>query len=746
MRKIINIDEDWFFTKESITSFNLIAKNSTCEKVNLPHTWNSLDGQDGSDYYTGLCTYQKVLNMDHSLANSTIYIEFEGVNSVCEVLLDGKFIGKHEGGHSTFRFDITKYMNWGKENILTVKVDNSMNECVYPIRADYTFYGGIYRSVNIIAVNPSHFSLSDYGSTGIYITPKVEMNTAQITIEAMVDNPEQCEAIYTILDAQRNSIISQCVQASREKIVLDIINPILWNGFENPYLYSLIAQIKKKDEVLDKIEIPFGIRYFHINVENGFFLNGENYHLNGVCRHQDRENMGWAITKKEHEEDMELIKEIGATAIRLAHYQHDQHFYELCDKNGFIVWAEIPFISIMTDNEEAHKNARNQMKELIKQNYNHPSICFWGLQNEVAIGGESEKLYENVKDLNKLVKALDDTRITTSANLFYVDNDSELNYISDVVSYNLYLGWYNCEIDDFDEWLEKFHKDNPQVPLGISEYGCDAVLTYHSEKPERQDYTEEFQAYYHEKVWEIFKNKKFLWSTYIWNMFDFASSLRNEGGVRGRNNKGLVTYDRKIKKDAFYFYKAQWSDNKFVHICSKRFVKRVENSIRLKIYSNCNEITLWVNEELVGTKTVENKIVVFHEVAISLGRSIIRAESNCGCVDVSEIIGVTQADESYVYKNENPKRNRVIHWFEDNKTEEELFPKDYFSVRDKLGTILNNPETKSLVESYTGDIFNTSHIKSSLGMTLERILVLNCGQLSDEIMIEIHKKLSKIKK
>lgn len=748
MRKILNINNDWFFTKDILSddSLNFIDTN-TMDKVALPHTWNNLDGQDGgNDYHKELCTYQKELSIDNSLSDKKIFIEFGAVNSISEVFLNRKFIGRHEGGYSAFRFDITNEINWGGKNILTVKADNSTNQCVYPLNADYTFYGGIYRDVNIIAVENTHFDLMDHGSAGIYVTPKVEKDAAVVTVEARVMNPGKREAVYTILDAAGIRIASERVQASNGKIVLKVDNPCLWNGRDNPYLYSIIAQIKEENVIIDEIKIPFGIRYFNVDAERGFFLNGEKYALNGVCRHQDREDMGWAITKKEHKEDIEIIKEIGASSIRLAHYQHDQYFYDLCDESGLVVWAEIPFISSMSEEKQAQLNARSQMIELIKQNYNHPSICFWGLQNEVAIGGESEKVYENVRDLNRLVKELDSTRLTTSANLFYVDNNSHLNFISDVIAYNLYLGWYNGEINDFDKWFDTFHKDNPQVPLGMSEYGCDAVLKYHTEKPERQDYTEEFQSYYHEKVWEIFCSKKFLWCTYIWNMFDFGSDLRNEGGVKGRNNKGLVSFDRKVKKDSFYYYKAQWSAEKFVHINSKRFVERATEVTNIKIYSNCKELSIMVNGEKIGTQRSDNKVFLFEDVAINIGDNLIKAESNCGCIDEIKIIRVDEPNKSYVYVNENPRRNRVIHWFENNTTEAEIFPKDSYSVRDKFGVILENLEAKAVVESYVPELFNNPRTKTAKGMTLERILVLGGGDLSDDIFKEINKKLTMIKK
>lgn len=745
MRTILNINNYWFFTKSLLDNYHNINTEGM-ESVNLPHTWNNFDGQDGGDdYYKGICTYQKELNLDISLSDKNIFIEFCAVNSICEVFLNGKFIGRHEGGYSAFRFEITNAVKWSEKNILAVRVDNTINQSVLPIRADFTFYGGIYRDVNIIAVDKTHYSLMDHGSTGIYVTPKIDKDVGSVDIEVKIENPGHNTAIYTILDGNGDEIASQTVQAATGKANLTVSNPYLWNGRKNPYLYTLVAQIKDNNEILDEIKIPFGFRYFNVDREKGFFLNGKKYALYGVSRHQDRENMGWAITKKEHKEDIELIKEIGASSIRLAHYQHDQYFYDLCDENGFVVWAEIPFLSL-SENSESHPNGRSQMIELVKQNYNHPSICFWGLQNEVAIGGEGPELYENVRDINNLVKELDSTRLTTSANLFYVDNDSELNYISDIVSYNLYLGWYNGEIGDFDKWLDDFHKLNPQVPIGISEYGCDANIQFHSEKPERQDYSEEFQAYYHEKVWDIFSKKDYMWSTYVWNMFEFGSDARNEGGVKGRNNKGLVTFDRKVKKDSFYYYKAQWSEEKFVHITSKRFVDRVGETTNIKIYSNCEDVVLWVNGVRFGEKNSINGVFCFDNVPLSMGDNLIKAISSCGCIDEAKIIRVESPNESYIYKSKSQRGNRVIHWFEGNETQEEIFPKDCYSVRDKVGTILESPEAKSLVESYIPDIFNNPRLNTAKGMPLERILVWSGAKLSDDVFKEINKKLTMIKK
>lgn len=431
-------------------------------------------------------------------------------------------------------------------------------------------------------------------------------------------------------------------------------------------MYTANISMVSFNDTVDEVSIPFGVRYYYVDPEKGFFLNGEHLPLRGVSRHQDRKDKGWAITEQEQAEDMAFIKEIGATSIRLAHYQHSQYFYDLCDKEGMVIWAEIPFISVMSRHELEGINAKQQMLELIKQNFNHPSILFWGLQNEIQIGGERPEVRRLVKELNELTKQEDPTRLTTMANVLFVKEEDEYNRMTDVIGYNKYYGWYHGKAEDFEPWVEKFHTINPDVPLCISEYGVEGIVQYHSASPKVKDYTEEYHTLYHEIVWKIFEKRPFLWATYVWNMFDFGANIRDEGGVKGRNNKGLVTYDRRIRKDAFYMYKAHWSEEKFVHITSKRYVDRPDDSIQLKVYSNCKEVTLYVNGGKFQSIISDDKIFVFENVSLAEGINEISAvsvEDNVQYMDTARFNKVSIPNSSY----EAPvadKGEEVNNWFQ----------------------------------------------------------------------------------
>lgn len=536
------------------------------------------------------------------------------------------------------------------------------------------------------------------------------------------------------------------------KLPVSIDKPHLWHGKENPYLYKAKVSLVSYNDTLDAVTIPFGVRYFYVDPEKGFFLNGVHYPLRGVSRHQDRKDKGWALSHDDQREDMEIIKEIGATSIRLAHYQHDQFFYDLCDQEGMVVWAEIPFISVMGKSDKNGENAKQQLIELIRQNFNHPSIMFWGIQNEIQIGGERLEVRQVVQELNKLAKKEDPTRFTTQANVMFVPDTDEYNDITDVLGYNKYYGWYNGKAEDFAGWIDGFHKKNPHVPLCISEYGAEGIIEYHSTEPKVRDYSEEYHTFYHETVWKIFEKRPFLWGTYVWNMFDFGSAIRDEGGVQGRNNKGLVTYDRKIKKDAFYLYKAHWSDEKFVHITSKRFVDRADDTIMVKIYSNCNQVTLFVNGEEITSKNSEEKIFVFENVKLRDGLNVIRA--------VTQAEGVTYEDTAVFNKVDEPNPSYVApvgetgiaveNWFEmpdvgDVEIEELEIPEGVFSTRSSLREIFDNEEARAIFIKYFGDIEEKPLFSMMMDLTVEQIATLAEDVFTEKVMYLLNKELMKIK-
>lgn len=601
MRKILNINKDWLFIKEDI---DINKDGINFENVNVPHTWNAIDGSDGGDdYYRGRCWYRKTLDIINPNENGKVFLEFRGVNSSCEVYLNKEYVGRHDGGYSTFRFDITSFVK--DENVLDVCADNRYTDKVYPQKADFTFYGGIYRDVNIIYTDNTHFDLEYFGGEGLMITPKVKEDLkGELEVKCFVKGCEDYKLDITIFDSEGKEFAKLENNTSKE---LDNIH--LWDSVNDPYLYKCTAKLIVKDKEVDEVSDYFGFRSFSVDPKKGFFLNGRSFPLHGVCRHQDRKLMGNAITKAEHEEDIALIKEIGANTVRLAHYQHDDYFYDLCDKEGFVVWAEIPYISRHMVN--ANDNTVSQMTELIVQEYNHPSICFWGVSNEITMfHNDIKDMLENHKRLNDLCHTLDPTRLTTLACYSVCAPFNKSAHITDVVSWNLYLGWYVPGFFLNDLWFFIFKLFYPKRVIGMSEYGAEGMPNLHSLHPRRGDNTEEYQIKYHEYMLKFYEKATYLWATHVWNMFDFAADARNQGGEPGMNHKGLITYDRKTKKDSFYLYKAYWTNEPMVHITGKRFENRTGSKLYVKVYSNQEEVSLYNNGTLIETKK-GNKVFNF---------------------------------------------------------------------------------------------------------------------------------------
>ena len=758
MRKIININNDWLFSKTQKNAPTDLQ--SEWEKINLPHTYNGSDGQDGgNDYYRGKCFYAKEISKNDFEEDRLVFLEINGANSSSEVFIDGEKLFTHHGGYSTFRVDITDKLK--DKSILSVATDNSPNDFVYPQMADFTFYGGLYRDVNIITVAKSHFDLEYYGGPGIQITPEIKGTSAEIDVKAYVKNAENCDIKFAIKDNGK-IVAEKIVSASKAQEMLTIENVHLWNGRKDPYLYTMEAELISGEKVLDNISARFGCRTFEIDPDRGFILNGKEYPLRGVSRHQDRPGIGNALTEKEHREDIDLIYELGANTIRLAHYQHSQTFYDLCDEKGFVLWAEIPYIS--KHMPSGRENTISQMKELVIQNYNHPSIFVWGLSNEITMNGaKDESLVENHKELNDLVHSLDKTRLTTVAAVTMCGIDEEYVHISDVVSYNHYFGWYGGNVHMNGKWFDDFHKKYPKKAIGLSEYGAEA-LNWHTSNPEQGDYTEEYQSYYHEEMIKQIIPRKYIWATHVWNMFDFAADARSEGGENGMNHKGLVTFDRQYKKDSFYAYKAWLSDEKFVHICSKRYVDRVEDVTKVTVYSNCDEVELFANGKSVG-KQKKGEYPFFRFEVKNEGETILKAVAG-EYTDESKIRKVETFNEDYRMKDEGS----VINWFEIDT------PAGYLSINDTLGDILkpfkgkivlvktllklkntlsgdsDKPKEKEKKKksggkfSVMGFDINKTMIEMAKGFTVKRILMMIGGQLSKEDVLEINKSLNKIKK
>ena len=678
MRKVININDNWTF-----------EKNGRGEIVQLPHSFNAVDGQETADYYRGRCCYTKILP---PMEDKT-YIEFGAANSVAEVYVNNTKVGEHRGGYSLFRFDITPYLSDSLDNIIKVYVDNSDFQDIYPSNADFTFYGGIYRDVKLItSLSDCHFSLKK-GLYGLKAIAKVNGEKGEVSIEPTIENKSyEIKATYTLFDANGKEVAATTVPSTDVKVKLFLDNPQLWNSVEDPYLYTLRAALTQNDEKIDEVEFKIGFRTITFDSEKGCFLNGKHIKLKGVSRHQDRFHMGNALNEKEHREDLEIIKDLGANSIRLAHYQHDQIFYDICDEMGFIVWAEIPVISMYS--ERKLDNAVSQLTELITQNINHPSIYCWSVQNEITISGVTKSLESGINKLNYLAHTLDPSRPTASAQFMMNKTSSSMNEITDILGYNLYFGWYMQTFNAIDAWLDKFHSENPKIKLCLSEYGAEGIIKYQNDYGIQGDYSETYQARFHEHYARAINERDWLWGSYVWNMFDFGAANRDEGGVKGRNNKGLVTLDRKIRKDSFYVYKAFWSDSPFVHMGGERYTERLIGKTNIPVYSNLDEVTLIINGESITKKC--DKVVYFEGVNIVDGENIVKAIAG-DCSHEYKIIGVTKENEEYKLTDSG---SFVKNWFQ---SDDGNIKPDYFSVNDSVGELLKSQEVQTMIKTLLGD-------------------------------------------
>ena len=749
MRKIQNLNAKWAFSKETARVPETMPENWVW--VNLPHSWNAIDGQDGdNDYYRGTCLYAKKLVKTDIPEAAQYYLEFEGANSSADVYVNGKKLAHHDGGYSTWRVNITDALDF--DNLIVVAVDNAPSDRVYPQSADFTFYGGLYRNVNLIAVEDSHFDLDYFGGQGIMVTPEIKGDDAAVTVETFVTNGQLGQKVeISILDAEGNTVASAI--SDDTKATLDIKNVHLWNGRPDPYLYTAVAKLTCDGKELDSVKTRFGCRTFEIDPERGFILNGREYPLRGVSRHQDRWGIGNALLPEHHAEDIDLIMEVGATTIRLAHYQHAQYFYDLCDEKGLVLWAEIPYISNHMPN--GRENTISQMKELITQNYNHPSIVVWGLSNEITIGGASDPdLIDNHRVLNDLVHEMDKTRLTTIACVSMCGIDEEYVHIPDVVSYNHYFGWYGGETSMNGPWFDNFHKKYPKTPIGISEYGCEA-LNWHTSNPMQGDYTEEYQCYYHEELIKQLFTRPYIWATHVWNMFDFGADARAEGGENGQNHKGLVTFDRKYKKDSFYAYKAWLSDEPFVHLCSKRYIDRVEDVTKVTVYSNLPEVELFANGKSLGKKTAADHFFYF-EVP-NVGRTELTAVAG-NCKDCSVINKVDEFNSDYRLK----EQGAIINWFD------VTMPEGYLSINDKLSDVMATVRGKLIFMELAAKLMkgmkkgkdgsaevagfkmSDSMMQMMGGFTVLRLATMAGGMMNIEFtadeLLDLNAKLNKIKK
>ena len=730
MRTNVSMNNDWRFSKASVVPGEL----PDWEQVTLPHTWNAADGQDGgNDYWRGTACYAKSFARPEAPENSRVYLEVNGAAMTAEVFINGQKKCRHEGGYSTFRVDLTDDLQ--AENLLCITVDNSENDRVYPQKADFTFYGGLYRDVNLVIVPESHFELEKDGTPGIKVTPEVNLveKTAVVTVETW----QNADCVAITVNGETRTVASANGHACAQ---FTIENVHLWDGLEDPYLYEAVAKLESGDMVSAR----FGCRMMEFDPNKGFVLNGRSYPLRGVSRHQDRQGIGSALTAREHREDMALIREMGANSIRLAHYQHSQLFYDLCDETGMVVWAEIPYITEHMPG--GRQNTLDQMRELITQCYNHPSIACWGLSNEVAVHGVSQDLMENHQLLNDLCHHMDSTRPTTMAHAFMLEHENPLVNLPDIASYNLYFGWYLGTLEQNDSFFDEYHAKYPDRVMGFSEYGADANVTFQSSRPEAGDYSEQYQCLYHEYVLGCIERHPWLWATHAWNMFDFAADGRDEGGAHGLNQKGLVSFDRKLKKDAFYLYKAAWNRQEpFVHLCGSRYVNRAEEETLVKVYSNQPQVTLLVDGQEAGC--LSGRTVFDFKVRIT-GEHTITAVSG-DCRDTMVIRRVEQPDTSYRFA----QAGGISNWFD-----EADFRTDCFSIRDSFGALMAHPEAGRIVGALMqklvasrGDVAKSASNNANLqkmmaAMSLEALLKKGGDAVPKEMIQQLNEQLQQIRK
>lgn len=754
MRNIINLNKDWKFIQKDAGLPNSLPTDWT--SVDLPHTWNAVDGHDGNGSFDrGTYWYAKTFaTPKQAFGGNRVFVEILAAGQQATVYVNGTEVVYHEGGYSTFRADVTDFCKEDGENLLVVACSNERKESVYPQSADFTFYGGLYRGVNIISVPDAHFDLEYYGGPGIQVTPTpCDCGGAMFDIVTYTKGiDENFTVLYSICDAEGKEVAGGCRPADDTKIKLFVPDAKKWE-IDDPYLYTVTALLQRRNEAFDEVSARVGVRSFSCDPDKGFIINGKETPLRGVSRHQDMLYKGNALSKADHYHDAELIKELGANTIRLAHYQHNQYFYDACDEMGFVVWAEIPFISVMNKDPEAHQNCISQMKELIIQNYNHPSICFWGISNEILIGGISEQLVENHKELNELVKELDPTRLTTIAHVSMTPIESPLHHITDVISYNHYFGWYGGKMEENGPWMDNFHKVHPDLCLGLSEYGCEGIVTYHGPNPACKDYSEEYQALYHEHMAKMLEERPWIWSSHVWNMFDFGCAARDEGGVAGRNNKGLVTMDRKTKKDSYYIYKAYWNKAPMVHICGRRYAQRAGETTEIRVYSNQPTVTLYLNGEKAEEKSAE-KVFVF-TVALAEGQNIVVAEAG-GVKDSITLEKVEKEPEIYVLPEVNERAEGVANWFStvgemDLKAPME-FPEGKYNIHCTMEEIAESPEALAVLTEAVKLAMNMKVTPGAgmwdmmKGMTPERIGQMAGNMIPEGFIESLNLKLTKIEK
>ncbi|HVU16632.1 MAG TPA: glycoside hydrolase family 2 TIM barrel-domain containing protein [Candidatus Didemnitutus sp.] len=650
-RETIAFDAGWHFALQPAgkgfeqPSFD----DSTWATISVPHTWNAIDGQDGGTYVRGDGWYRRTFTADPAWKGRRVFLQFDAVNRVADVYLNGRLLGHHAGGYTRFRFDLTDGLLPGN-NVLAVRANNEANN-TFPLGGDFTMDGGIYRHVALVLVSPQHIAMQDHGSPGVFVTPQeISTDEAGVAVRTLLEDSGlawgSARVAVRIFDATGKSVASSEAPANAAENVqhLAVVTPHLWQGRERPYLYRVRVELRQGATVLDAVEQPLGFRRVRIDPDKGFFLNDRHTELHGVNYHQDMMDRGYAVADADRERDFAIMTELGVTTIRLCHYPHDERAYDLCDRLGILAWAEFPFVFDTPTAETAPAclaNAREQLREFIRQNYNHPAIFCWSIGNETS-NGHLDLAEPILRALNAEVKEEDPTRPTSYAS--HHGDDDPRNFIPDVVGFNRYYGWYTGQPSQLAERLDNFHRKYPQTAMAITEYGAGASIFQHEQHPPFRSKTqargpwhpEEWQDEVHEASWLTLSNRPFIWATYLWVMFDFASDGRSEGDHAGRNDKGLVTYDRRVRKDAYYWYQANWTTTPMVYLTSRRDTLRLEARTDVKAYSNCESVELFVNGVSRGTLTSTDHRFVWKDIELAPGSNRIAVEARSGAVRITD--------------------------------------------------------------------------------------------------------------
>ena len=715
--KKISLNESWRFRRlpgcalENAPDIDL--NTFPAETVSLPHTWYRDD-----DVYQGLCVYEKELPRPEG---DCLYLSFDAADQRCAVYVNGALCGGHRGGYSRFRLPIP---HGALADALRVQVfiDNSLIEDVCPSFGDFTVFGGLYRGAELLVCGVNHFDYAYYGTDGVIVRAALdEDGNGSLSLEPHAVCARGARIAYTLFD-EDGLAVAASEGGAEETLVLTVPSPRLWNGRGDSHLYTLRAELRVEGMTVDAVGVRTGFRRVELTADRGLLLNGRPCPLRGVAKHQDRAGVFCTASAENVREDFAIITELGANAVRLSHYQHPQAAYDCCDELGLLAWAEVPMLK-MTESEALMENTESQLRELILQNIHHPAIFCWGIQNEIAMFKDAPYMHENCRRLHGVVRELDPGRVSAAANLYPLKAKSVLNTITDMIGYNVYFGWYYGEMGDYGAYLDKMHASLPTLPFGISEYGVDANLCLHSSEPHVKDYSEEYQALWHETVYPQIESRPWLWGSFVWNMFDFHSARRNEGGQRFINAKGLVSHDRTIRKDAFYYYKAKWSDEPFVHICGRRYGQRAQEMITLKVYTNQAEVVLSADGE--RRAAVSNGTAVFENIRLTMGENCLRVSAG-DCSDCIVLTRVEQEPESYHLPDAGG--GAVRNWF---LAEDSYKKEGFFSLEDTANDLLENPRAQEIIRRWVPQLYTVMTEKNviPLGLTLKSILSRDAGTL-----------------